>query len=90
MAEMTKEAFVEEIKLEKARYLEALGAYFDALIEHDFNKATKMASECICILKPEVQAYLVKQMCEAEGYEELEETYFGLSDAIDEIVDIGD
>lgn len=83
---MTKEEFVEEIKAEKARYMVAIEAYFDALIEHDFDKACRTASEAICVLKPNVQAYMAEQMYELDSYEELEETYKKVvEDVLDEL-----
>lgn len=79
---MTKEQFVAEIKAEKAQYMMAIEAYFDALIEHDFDKACRLASNAICVLKPDVQAYMAEQMYELDSYEELEETYKNVVDDV--------
>ena len=60
--EMTKEQFIETMKDEKERYINSLSAYFDALIEHDFDKAVELADEIVMIINPETQAYIARQM----------------------------
>ena len=87
---MTKEQFIEEIKAEKVHYIEGISAYFDALIEHDFDKAIKLASSVLLILKPETQAYIAERMYEIESYEELEETYENMTEEMLKALDLGD
>ena len=88
---MTKEQFIEEIKAEKAQYMEGISDYFDALIEHDFDKAIKLASSILLVLKPETQAYIAEKMFELDSFEELEETYANMTDdVLKELEDTGD
>jgi len=88
---MTKEQFIEEMKAEKEQYVAGIGDYFDALIEHDFDKAIKLASSVLLILKPETQAYIAEKMYELDSFEELEETYENMKDDLmKELEDTGD
>ena len=87
---MTREEFITEIKLEKAQYMKSIEKYFDALIEHDFDKACKLASKAICIMKPEIQAYMAEKMYELDSYEELEEAYKGVVNDVLNELDVGD
>ena len=76
---MTKEQFIEEMKAEKERYVAGIGDYFDALIEHDFDKAIKLASNLLRTLKPEAQAYIADKMYDCDDYDEMEETYLDVT-----------
>jgi ABC-type nitrate/sulfonate/bicarbonate transport system ATPase subunit len=88
---MTKEQFIEEMKAEKEQYVAGISDYFDALIEHDFDKAIKLASSILLILKPETQAYIAEKMYELDSFEELEETYENMKDDLmKELEDTGD
>lgn len=87
---MTKEQFMEEMKAEKVQYIQGISDYFDALIEHDFDKAIKLASSVLLILKPETQAYIAEKMYELDSYEELEETYENLTEEMIKELDLGD
>lgn len=87
---MTREQFIEEMKAEKVQYIESISAYFDALIEHDFDKAIRLASNVLLMLKPETQAYIAEKMYALDSYEELEETYENLTEEMVKELDLGD
>ena len=87
---MTKEQFIEEMKIEKEQYIAGISDYFDALIEHDFDKAIKLASSILLVLKPESQAYIAEKMYELDSYEELEETYENMTEELIKELDLGD
>lgn len=72
---MSKQEFIDSVSNSKVKYMKSVEAYFDALIECDFDKANKMGAELMTVLDPEAEAYIAKNSYDLDSYYDLEKAY---------------
>lgn len=72
---ISKKEFIKRVSNCKAEYLKNVEAYFDALIECDFDKANKIGAILMTVLDPEVEAYMAIKSYELDSYDDLDEAY---------------